>query len=757
MDPMSDTEPTRQLTTLTLTLQSHLTPERWLRVEARARERVQILDDIAAAVNGGASERGSLTEIAPGVHWSTYRNWKRLAREREGEPWERQLDVRNPPEPIQIRDDVRAAACLLRRLSPSIKAEDAQQHLIAQYGQMGAISATSLKRIWKEAGLQQPRGGHRASGTSDSVSRLSGGAGLALLAAAAAETGIVDALGAAVLEGAESLTKETEQQQRNENTEDARRDGRGRITAAYNRAVRGDGPRDPRLDSDAVKRARRPPKSASLLESKPETIGAKLFAIGASPLLTERRGFDGLEGPSGSWLAALGGHAYADTTLDKFLAELALVDAGEDLWRVHGQQWAQLTAPWREDEEAPWWLRYVVYVDGTQDPYWTHQFAASGKVSRVGRVMPCLARVALMGGPGVPLWVETYAGSVSLKKELLPFLARAREVLGDGEVGRLTVVDAEMATIPLLKELSSRPDEWFVTVLKGGAAAAARRTEAGDWHDFRKSDSLREVAVHFEGEGLKLRGVEMIRKGSRNPTTTLFVTDASQEELTLEEVAESYLSRWPHQEQRFRDGRNGIGLEKSHGYGGELVQHIALATKQETAARQVERAGSRVEQAAELERRAQAQLDAAQRGGRKTARQLLQAAQRASREAARKLGQAEREQQRLATLPREIYVRDTGRDSIVTCAKLTVLMLLEFVLKEYLGGLRMEPRTFIELFVHTPVTIRESKRELHFELETNPRSPVSDQRLRAACAEINRRQLKRSGKRMRFTVAEAGP
>src|SRR5690606_30191672 len=100
----------------------------------------------------------------------------------------------------------------------------------------------------------------------------------------------------------------------------------------------------------------------------------------------------------------------------------------------------------------------------TQDPYWTRHYAASGKVSRVGRVMPCVTRLAVMGGPGVPLIVETHAGSRSLKKDLLPLLDRMDDVLGSGELGRLTVVDCEAATTPLLRELSARPDRWFITV-----------------------------------------------------------------------------------------------------------------------------------------------------------------------------------------------------------------------------------------------------------------------------------------------------
>jgi hypothetical protein len=73
----------------------------------------------------------------------------------------------------------------------------ARERLIAQFGEeKGGISDASLKRIWKEGGLARPRGRQRAP--QEDVVRLSGGAGLAFLRAAAAETGVVAELGAAV-------------------------------------------------------------------------------------------------------------------------------------------------------------------------------------------------------------------------------------------------------------------------------------------------------------------------------------------------------------------------------------------------------------------------------------------------------------------------------------------------------------------------------------------------------------------------------
>ncbi|MFT7622386.1 MAG: hypothetical protein ACI9WU_001559 [Myxococcota bacterium] len=106
--------------------------------------------------------------------------------------------------------------------------------------------------------------------------------------------------------------------------------------------------------------------------------------MGVSPLLSERRGFDCLDGTSGEWLSLLGGVAYMPVTLDKALAELALLDVGDALWAAHASQWHRISSSWSVG--GPDWLRTVLYVDGTADPYWTRAFARSGKVSKTGRV-----------------------------------------------------------------------------------------------------------------------------------------------------------------------------------------------------------------------------------------------------------------------------------------------------------------------------------------------------------------------------------
>ena len=773
-----------EATAQTRALWSALTPERWALLRARAEERVRMLAAVAEEWERSGRRRRALETVAPTVHWSTYLNWCRCAADRSGAAWERQLDVRVPPPPVVVPADVRASACTLRLLVPGMSYDAARERLIAQFGEeKGGISDASLKRIWKEGGLARPRGRQRAP--QEDVVRLSGGAGLAFLRAAAAETGVVAELGAAVeahvaaavasagsaaaIEGegegegyaiAESpshppATREAERVATTPSADG--RDARGQFTASYNRAARGTGDGDPRRDSEECKRTRRSVEDLRLAGSSAAVIGWKLLAIGAAPLLTERRGFDGLDGPTGDWLAALGGHPYQAATLDKALAELAFVDAGEVLWSTHGEQWARITLPWRTSPDAPPWLRWVVYVDATQDPYWTHAYAVSGKVSRVNKVMPCLTRVAMTGGPGVPLAVETHAGSVSLKKELVPFLNRMEGILGAGDLGRLTVMDAEMATRPLMTELAARTDRWFITVLKGGTAKAARKADFATWERYRERDLIRAVSIRFGGDekaegDLTLRGIEMIREGSRNPTTTTFATNAPVSELSSSQAVDAYLSRWPHQEQRFRNARNGLGMDRAHGYGGEEVTHVAFTTALEKAEGRVERAGHKVARMEAAEAHAHALLEGASAEQRAAAKAAVRSAERETAATRRKQKEAVAEQQRQSTKPREIYLRDTTRDGIVTSAKLTVLMLMEYALKEYFGGLRMEIRTFIESFVNLPVTIRRTQTETVYEIQANDRNPRSMTQLRAACAEVNGRKLSADGRRLRFCV-----
>jgi hypothetical protein len=652
-------------------------------------------------------------------------------------------------------------------MKPDATPDEARQVLAAQFGETGNISTASLGRIWNASGLTQPIRRQRETSTAPSrvtsppsgtsadvqVEQYHGGGALALVAAAMAETGGHMKLAEAVQEACHRSAG------MNKTTQPVLvdgRDGQGRFTSAFNRATRAGmrpGDKDPRLDPDRIKRQRRHIDTYRILEHSPSIIAYKLLAIGATPALSDSRGFDGLTGAKGEWLAILGGTAYMPATLDKALAELAELEVVQALEKSYTEWSTSLMLEWSRGEGS--WQQKIIFVDATQDPYWTQQYAQSGKVSSVGKVMPCLSRIAVCGGAGPPLLVETVAGSVSLKTSLLPTLERLEGITGE-DVWRFIVMDNEMCTPKILSELMRRkPHQYFVTVLKGALAEGADIRVTGIPQTYRERDRLEEGTVTLtgpEGEVLELRVVIMSRVDCRHPEDTIFLTDAPPEELDTDSVPDLYLSRWPAQEQSFRDMRNGGGLNHSHGYGGEYVTHVALQTTLEKCERRIPRAEKRAQQAQalceqlEIERKHEANSGALNKA--------LKLAQRSKAAADKYLETARGELEERQSTPRLIYKRDVTRDSIVTYATLMFLMLCEYVMREYFQGTRMMYRSIIEHYMHLPTTVLTYRDRIVYRIEVTARGPDHAAALRRACEEINRRRVHQGKRLLVFEVID---
>lgn len=738
-------------------LRERVSIKRWARIVSEAQQRAAIFEAVSAWRTEHCSDwTSALAEVAAETPRPTFVYWQRHVRERSGPVWERLLDARVPPD-RSCSPAVTTAAVMVRRQNRGIGVGAARELLVEQFGEQGRVSDSWLKRVWAEAGVNRRGGSAPGTRVAEEVEQFHGGAGLALLAAAEAEVGAVAKLAETVQRSGERNAKLQEFVGDADVQDDAEgRDELGQFTGSYNTRRREgveSGQADDRWRGDAYKAQRRDLGALETLKAKPKYLAARLLAMGVTPLLTERRGFDGLDGPTGAWLGVVGDTAYMPATLDKTLAEVALLDVDAHMWRRHARTWSQLSGRWRDPDEN--WPRSVLYVDGTADPYWTRNFAASGKVSRVGRVMPCLTRIAIHGGAGVPLLVETHAGSASLKKRLLPMLEQLDRAVGpDADVGRLTVIDSEVGTAGLIWAMHDRTEMLFVTVVKGAVLKGAQISDEGPWHRYRERDQVRDVEVYLRGkdaptEGILVRGVQMRRDDGRQPKTTLFVTNAPSEELSPTEIASWYLSRWPRQEQQFAKGRNGGGLNRSHGYGGEYVTNVALQAKLERAERSAAYTREQAERAA-ADREALTQaLSEAPAQPRDKAVALADAA---LRDKSKRQQRSEDKQQRLQTQPQDIYLRDTRRDSVMTCLKLTVLSLFEFVMQEYFDGAKMQWRTLIEQFVALPVTVRTTKHRRVFEIQANSRQPQRMAQLRAAVEEINRRGIKQGKRRLVFDM-----
>jgi len=643
-------------------VREQVSDQRWRRIVSEADERAAVVDAVVALHDeGGISWRQAVAKVASDLPWPSFVHHKRHYEARPGPTWERLLDGRAPPD-TSIPQDVEITACLLRQLDPDIGVAAARKHLIKRFGEdKGHVSDTWLKRVWHDAGLNRPAGATSSHGAPGMATELfHGGAGLALLGAAEAEVGTTLQLAHAILAAGEQRVKAQDTVEAQEDADD--RDDRGRFTADYNARRRLDtkpGDADQRWGTDADKATRRNLATIATVRHKPGTLASKLLAMGATPLLTERRGFDGLDGPSGEWLGVLG---------------------------------------------------------------------------------------------------ETHAGAVSLKKRLLPVLEKLDRAIGpSADVGRLTLVDSELGTAGCIWAMHDQTEMLFVTVLKGAVLKGAAVSDEGRWQSFRERDQVRDVEVHLRGkdapeEGIRVRGVQMRRGDGRRPQTTLFATNASAEDLPPSEVAAWYLGRWPKQEQKFATGRNGGGLNRSHGYGGAHVEHVALEGKLGRAERSVRHSARRRELAEQVrDDLAEALVDAPA----KARKQALTLAHRAVADREKAQQRSKQAKARVDTLPGDIYVRDTGRDSVMTCLKLNVLSLLEFVMQEYFGGVGMHWRTFIEQFVGLPVEVRSNKRRCVYVIKANRRQPERMAQLRRAVDEVNRRKIRRGKQVLVFEIEES--
>lgn len=735
-----------------------MSPERWRREVEDALSRLRVVQTVAQAKSRGhGAQAAAFREASPGTHWSTFCHWRRCVGTRQGPEWERLLDGRIPPPAKPVDSDVRMAAACLRRMNRKVTCREARGYLEDQFGERGRVSDSTLARVWRAHGLSNPEAGD--PGRFERVVQYAGGAALALIGAAAAESGAPEAFARAAQEAGESVVAaQGEQEERPSGDPVPGRDDRGRFTGDYNRNTRQgvqEGQRDLRWDSDAAKRERRDLASLSILALHPETLGHRLLTIGMVPLVTSQRGFDGMAGPRARWLGLMGWTAYRPSTLDKTLSELGVLGADSALWDAHGELWATKAKDWAQG--GPAWMQIVRYLDITGEPHWTRHFAKSGKVSRTGRVQPCLQRAMLSSGPGVVLRMDSVAGTQDLKKVLREML---KEDLAKAEPGApkrqaewITVVDNEAAAPNLLRELFDLPVHRFVTVLKGQALKGAKIEEFRDWTPFRKKDEICEVSVTLAG-GLVLRGVWMQRAGSRKPKRTLFVSDISMGELPATELVNLYLSRWPHQESIFRNARKGAGLEHSHGFGGERVTHVALEKKLEAASKRVHRLEGELRdaQAHAVDTQILAMEVDAPEYDQVAAEAAQQAAKRA-KETEKRHQAAVAETQHQDSMPREILQRDTTRENVATALTMSVMMLVEWVLREYMGGkARMELQTFLEYFLYLPTEVRTSWHRLRYRIDATDLPGSHYELLRSTSNEINRRVIRRDGRRLQFEV-----
>lgn len=578
------------------------------------------------------------------------------------------------------------------------------------------------------------------------------------------------------------------------------RDDEGRFLPTYNAPQERKDPEvGAKFESVDVKRVDKDLGRMKIVGCRLETLRAKLLALMALPMVTDCGHFDGATDVRGTYLAGLGGIDYMPATLDKFARELKYLDAAGAMQQRHAQIWYRVTSTWGGKEVCC----SILYVDTTTKELWTAHFHKSGRVAMLGRVMPCVDTVLINQGAGVPLWIQTYSGHVALVKNVLPQIDALEAAIGEGMLGRLTVLDGEMDSVALFKEFDLR-DRYFIAPLDSSRVKGLNSIEGlrhldpyrdGDWIGggyLLLNDSLDRKAPPY-----RCRVIVLQRRTKE--TTTVFGTNAPPKPFTNKFLLDTFFARWPKQEGVFRQLNSVAAFKSTNGYGKQRVLNITVIDEMTKLSAQLEGLSVRhqavhersARTAADLHkrevelRRATRTLDSVKRsrdalrqagktktiaysrqGERKLAAQseydrlkpIVAEAKRRNETALEKEAATDkqitqkREKKSLLESMREIFQTDVGLDLILSILKTGFLLVLQYVLRTFFGGMKIDLLTFANHILLLPgVRIRTDTTET-IRFYAHRRNPEMMAALEKACDLFNALRHHHDGRLIRFEV-----
>jgi len=744
----------------------------------------------------GESERAAVLRKFPKGSRANLRRWQ----ERYTEfGFDGLVDWRVPPVLPPMPKEVELAICTLRQADPNVEVAVIVAH-VAKYHAY-KTSGTVVKRVLRTRGLARRRGPVTGAAACNEQ-RLELG-GMKLVEAALVETGYLKALAVAVQEQLAEVPLPDEPSL----VDLTDRDDCGRFLPSYNERNRKseDDVIGPGFASVESKRVGLDPSRLHMSGARYEIIEQKMLALMTSPLLGGGR-WDGIRAARGDLLEELCGFAYMPSTLDLFSRELKYVGVSNTLWEVHARIWLKQTAQWGNARNA-----VVLFVDATNKPVWTDLFSQSSKVSSVGRVMPALETVSFHSGYGVPLWMVTHSGRTPLVNAVPKLLDKLSEINDGAEVDRIVVMDAEGNSVPFLKKLEKGPPaRAWITRLKPELVEGKHIFNRTNYQAYRDGDRVRVGLVDLndpevKGGTFRVRVVEIERRSKGTITYLGASTLLAERDWKAAKISDLYFERWPMQEANFRAVNQALGFKQVHGYGKQLVDNVAVVTKLDELAQKINKEQELVAQLTENTKLQQKELKeqrqllaryeqrhqtlarhmhkrlstgkqitpklqdlAKEETGvalqlRKQTRVVVRSekkTEQASTQLERLQDRLERHQNEQATLEsrRRIFKHDVELDSIFGVLKVGLVLTITFVLKEYLGGARMEALTFLERVATLPARLRVLPQLEIITFEYNHRDPDVMALLAAQCDAINARKLKlRNGRTLRIQVDPAPP
>ena len=363
-----------------------------------------------------------------------------------------------------------------------------------------------------------------------------------------------------------------------------------------------------------------PTTPQSLLSSSPHCLRQLILTLLFLPLSGVRRTHD-LRGYTADALAVVTGRhrAYGYCHTERFLSQFAKAGGAETLTTALGSWTAHLWEESLQEEAVP-----CFYIDGHRKPVYADGLIPRGLIGRTGKILGGRALALLHDEQGHPRLATTSRGDQHLTVGLPMVMARYEQAGGKTAQARI-IMDREGMAAPFLRDLADA-GHTVVTLLKTNQYDGLTSfTEVGQFvpltHD-RLGRVVREVAPACfalplpdqKDQVLPLQ-VALIRDLRRQipcappdedpnedpglppwwreswqaepkkaePTTAkLIPIVTTAPHIDAVELAQTYIRRWPLQENVIRDYLLPLGLDVNHGYGKSPVPNSEVSKKRAT-------------------------------------------------------------------------------------------------------------------------------------------------------------------------------
>jgi hypothetical protein len=340
-----------------------------------------------------------------------------------------------------------------------------------------------------------------------------------------------------------------------------------------------------------------------------------------------------LRGYTADGLALLTGRtrAYGYRYTEAFLSQVARADGAERFTDALACWTTHLWHPMGETGEAEYPYALTCYVDGHRKPVYSDVLLPRGLIGRLGIVLGCRALLLLHDEQSHPLFMTTHRGDQHLTVGVPAFLERYEQHAGNNQVARMIVDREGMSTeflaslqeqgrcvITILqtnqyRDLSSFSEVGTFVPLSTDAhgqiireVAPARISLPRDEHpddplhlqvalirDLRRTVPVRpdpeevEVPPRWDSDLLPdertwwREGWQATAAPAKETTVKLIPIVTTQETPTINavELAQTYIHRWPAQENVIKDYLLPLGLDTNHGFAKVAVENSEVAKR----------------------------------------------------------------------------------------------------------------------------------------------------------------------------------